>query len=966
MTQTSRLVVEIDSRDAEQRAVDTRKALEALESAGLRVKPSMEKAGAGLESAGKSADKTAKSFTAERSEIEALLGRIDPLRKKQTELAKTQAELAAAFKNGDIGESAYKQFSGIIREQATAINTQRAALTGLSGDLSKTGMSAKATAVALRGVPAQVTDIFTSIAAGQPITMVALQQGGQLKDMLGGIGPAAKALGGYIAGLVNPLTVAAAAVGGLAAVYYDAEKEVSAFNKALFSGSASSGQTTSTLSSIAKDAASITGSLSESRAAVIALAASTGLSQVQFRNLAEAATAIGEFTGKSAGEVASSLGSMGKSATDAAEKISAQYGLLTSAQYDVIRGLDDQGKKQEALDYLGETLNQNAQARFKRYRESLSDIERDWGDIGTAISNAYSNVKSSLFPDINQEIANLEKILEGRKSGGFLSNFFSDELGPDSQSTKFIEAQLKSLKQQRDAATSKAEADAVANRQNQDRIAAESKWNSLSKKELSDQAKLVNDIADARKLGVEAGRSQAEIDKVVADIQAKFDKSQAKPKAYTEDAGTKELDKARQQYAVLMQQNSMIGLQGDGTQKLGAAQQDLIRWEQELADIKTKQTLTADQKSLLAKADQITAAKKLSAEQEKLNDLKKAQLESDTKLLAFQENLNSQLNLAQSGLNEKLAGAGLGDKSLQRLQEQQQIRQSYQQQMDRLTYDYNKSDKSADKTDLYNKETAMLEAALQKRLTAQTNYYAAVDQQQSDWSIGASSAFQNYAEQAADVAGQTRNLFTNAFSNMEDGIVDFVKTGKLSFKDLADGIISDLIRIQVRQAAVGIFGSLIGGFGGGASASGSGTMTGFSETISNTGFSSGGYTGDGGKFEPKGVVHGGEFVVRKDVVSQPGAREFLERMNSNSKGYADGGYVGSTAAASTSAAQGGASGGISLPSVIQHITVGSNVDAATAADVKRGAEEGAKAAYQAVLADLKRNGPISQLISRKR
>lgn len=79
-----------------------------------------------------------------------------------------------------------------------------------------------------------------------------------------------------------------------------------------------------------------------------------------------------------------------------------------------------------------------------------------------------------------------------------------------------------------------------------------------------------------------------------------------------------------------------------------------------------------------------------------------------------------------------------------------------------------------------------------------------------------------------------------------------------------------------------------------------------------TGFSEGGYTGNGGKYEPKGVVHGGEFVLRKEVVEQPGMRSYLDQLNQ--RGYADGGYVGrsnnfsvpglgqSSAAASPSAA----------------------------------------------------------------
>lgn len=64
------------------------------------------------------------------------------------------------------------------------------------------------------------------------------------------------------------------------------------------------------------------------------------------------------------------------------------------------------------------------------------------------------------------------------------------------------------------------------------------------------------------------------------------------------------------------------------------------------------------------------------------------------------------------------------------------------------------------------------------------------------------------------------------------------------------------------------------------------------------GFASGGYTGDGGKFEPAGVVHRGEFVFSKETVQRIGA-DRLDAMHraakSGATGYATGGLVGSTA-----------------------------------------------------------------------
>lgn len=64
-------------------------------------------------------------------------------------------------------------------------------------------------------IPAQMTDIVVGLSTGQSPFMVLMQQGGQLKDMFGGIGPAIKGVGTYVMGLVNPFTVTAAAVGAL-------------------------------------------------------------------------------------------------------------------------------------------------------------------------------------------------------------------------------------------------------------------------------------------------------------------------------------------------------------------------------------------------------------------------------------------------------------------------------------------------------------------------------------------------------------------------------------------------------------------------------------------------------------------------------------------------------------------------------------------------------------------------------
>lgn len=91
-----------------------------------------------------------------------------------------------------------------------------------------------------------------------------------------------------------------------------------------------------------------------------------------------------------------------------------------------------------------------------------------------------------------------------------------------------------------------------------------------------------------------------------------------------------------------------------------------------------------------------------------------------------------------------------------------------------------------------------------------------------DWRSGVTRATQDYYESAADYATQYENLTTSAFQGMEDALVKFVTTGKLSFKDLANSIVADLVRIYIKQQMVSMLGGGLGGifgslFGGGSS-----------------------------------------------------------------------------------------------------------------------------------------------------
>lgn len=964
MVQTSRLVLEIDSRDAEQKSADARKALEALENAGLRVKPAMDKAGSGLDGAGKSAEAAGKSFSSQREEIEQLLGRIDPLSKKLGELDRQEQELARHRKAGTIDTDTYTEY------QQKIVST-RSELSRFSDSLTRTGNTAKQTAAALRGVPAQFTDIAVSLQGGQAPLTVFLQQGGQLKDMFGGVGPAAKALGGYVLGLVNPFTVAAAAAATLGVAYYQGSKEQDAFRNSLIITGNAAGTTTGALADMAKRIGDTTGTTGTAAAALAQLAGTGKIASTSFEAIAASAVSFEKATGQAVSTTVAEFVKLADDPVKALASLNEKYNFLTASVYEQVRAAQEMGDKEAAAAIAQEALAKALSERAGKIKESLGYIETAWNTVAGAAKKGWdamlgigreSTLESKLSL-LQERLENVNKLTAaGRSSRASRGGETAEEL----------QKQIAAIQGQINAKNDQAAAEGkVAQLQREGQLAYEAHQKNVEQnftktqkmnKALEDEEKRIN-VARAAGYNISEEQAAASL-KAIRENSIYKDSEPKKEKSYREDAGMKALDQARQQYAVLKEQNSLIGVQKGEVDKLGAAGQALIKWEQELADIKTKKTLTADQKSLVANQELITAQLKKNAALEKEGALRKIANDETQKLAAFQTNLASQLSKAQIGLDNNLAGMGMGDQMRQRLQEQLSIQQQYQTQLDALEQQHNEGRIS---DSLYGKETEALRAALQQRLTMQQGYYAAVDQAQSEWSLGASSALQTYAEQANDVAGQTRNLFTNAFGNMEDAVVNFVKTGKLSFKDFADGVVADLIRIQVRQAAAGFLGMAFGALtgGGGGAALGAATTSGFSETVSRTGFSGGGYTGDGGKFEPKGVVHGGEFVVKKEVVSQPGAREFLERMNANSNGYADGGYVNPTpAAASSSTTQSIATNGGS-PTITQQFSFQGNPDDATISLVKDAAYQGAKGGYEMVMRDLKQNGPIRQLIARR-
>lgn len=165
--------------------------------------------------------------------------------------------------------------------------------------------------------------------------------------------------------------------------------------------------------------------------------------------------------------------------------------------------------------------------------------------------------------------------------------------------------------------------------------------------------------------------------------------------------------------------------------------------------------------------------------------------------------------------SRRVAVAGMSSKGAQRAEGAWAIEDKYLNQERELQDRKLTSGKSwtAEDQSLFDMRIKQLQVEKQRELDVYAQTYAAIDVMDADWRVGAVRSVQEYADRAGDVAKQTQDAFTSAFQGMEDSLVSFAMTGKADFKSMAESIIADLIRIQIRASMVQALGGSAGGGG---------------------------------------------------------------------------------------------------------------------------------------------------------
>ncbi len=312
-----------------------------------------------------------------------------------------QADIVGMNKAQQIAYSAALRTSGPLLDEITRkLARNQTAAQGATTELNKYGVSLKQQAAAMRGVPAQMTDIVVGLQGGQNPLTVLLQQGGQLKDMFGGVVPAASALAAQLSALINPVTLAAAAATGLGAAWFSASNEAAAFEKALAIVGTRVNANTAELISYGDQMARLDG-ISEGRAAeALAQVAMTGqFAGDELRKVAQAALLWEQAGVSSADEVIQAFVRIKKDPIAALKELEVQTDVVTDAQRRQIESLVDQGRQTDAAKLLFGAYADTINARTPEILDSASAIEGGWRRVKIIFADLWDLAKEPFRAD---------------------------------------------------------------------------------------------------------------------------------------------------------------------------------------------------------------------------------------------------------------------------------------------------------------------------------------------------------------------------------------------------------------------------------------------------------------------------------------------------------------------------------------------------------------------------------------
>lgn len=735
------------------------------------------------------------------------------------------AALQGMASNGAAAASALQATAAASAAAGAAAGAAAPKFTGLGAAAAagskKAVISAGQTAQAFRTLPAQMTDIVTSLAGGQSPFLVLIQQGGQIKDSFGGIGPAIKA----VASTITPFRLAvggsALAVTALIAAIAAGRAESDNFAKSIALTGNAAGITEGQYNAMAEkisDATKTTiGGTRETLAALIETGRFTGAT---LEGAGTAVQGLSKLTGQATGDIIKAFTGAADGVAKYAQKTNLQYNFLTATQLDYIKTLEDQGNAQKALEVLFEALNK----RISTASQNLGYLETVWNGVKMAASGAINEMlKIGRVKTDEETLIRLQDSLNAKREQNARLGIKEGRATQDLQAQ--VDAQQRLVTGKQEAAKQSAESARTEQ--------AKTTFAELQDRYASKQAKREKEIADARAKGLAAKASEKQIAEVISEIEDRY-KDKKAPKG-------RDTSRVDARAAILLEvedyksaSRSMVDEITnrerilDARRSAGLLSESAYYQEKKqlLADQLQAQVEAIEKENALLGRQKLNTKDGLDRDREVLKnkgEIRKLQAGAATTLTtmdiqqqaaarAMEASVLSARQAAQDyfdTVNQGYASAYalLGKGDIERtLQEGiQQIYEKYQGQRRDLENQRAQAELQAggklteEARKQYDARLLIINEFQEKAVASYTNSYGRMQTAQQNWEFGATRALANVADQSKNVAGDTERAFTNAFSGATDALVEFTAGGKLSVKSLVDSIIRDLARMAIKQ-----------------------------------------------------------------------------------------------------------------------------------------------------------------------
>ncbi|EOV6841658.1 phage tail tape measure protein [Escherichia coli] len=762
-----------------------------------------------------------------------------------------------------------RHFSGLDTDARKTAGAVEQSLNRQALAAQKAGISVGQYKAAMRTLPAQFTDIATQLAGGQNPWLILLQQGGQVKDSFGGMIPMFRGLAGAITLPMVGVTSLAVATGALAYAWYQGDATLSEFNKTLVLSGNQAGLTADRMLTLSRAGQAAGLTFNQARESLAALVNAGVRGGEQFDAINQSVARFASASGVEVDKVAEAFGKLTTDPTSGLMAMARQFRNVTAEQIAYVAQLQRSGDEAGALQAANDIATKGFDEQTRRLKENMGTLET-WADkTGKAFKSMWDAILDIGRPESSADmLASAQKAFDEADKKWQWYQSRSQRRGK----TSSFRANLQGAWDDREnarlglaAATLQSDmekAGELAARDRAERESSQLKYTGEAQKAyerlLTPLEKYTARQEELNKALKDGKILQADYNTLMAAAKKDYESTLKKPSAVKVSAGERQEDRAHAALLALETELRTLEKHSGVNEKISQQRRDLWKAENQYVVLKeaaTKRQLSEQEKSLLAHEKETLEYKRQLADlgdkvehQKRLNELAQ-------QAARFEQ----QQSAKQAAISAK--ARGLTDRQAQRESEEQRLRDVYGDNPD----------------------------ALAKATSALKNTWSAEEQLRGSWMTGMKSGWGEWAESATDSFSQVKSAATQTFDGIAQNMAAMLTGSEQNWRGFTRSVLSMLTEIFLKQAMVGIvgrIGSAIGGaFGGGASAS---TGTAIQAAAANFHFATGGFTGTGGKYEPAGIVHRGEFVFTKEATSRIGVGNLYRLM----RGYAEGGYVG--------------------------------------------------------------------------